>query len=97
MDHPVAGSNVKEHNVGTAILGLYLDKFVPSCSYLVAPRSLEAGDARGDVPPLDGGAGHDVPEEDLGEGGLVPQKLGQLGLRQLFEGQIGWRKEGERT
>ena len=32
---------------------------------------------------LDSGAGHDVPEEDLGEGGLVPQQLGQLGLGHL--------------
>ena len=74
VDHSVGGDDVKEDNIGLAGGGLDLDELVPGHTDLLAAGGLQVGGAGGDVLALEGGSGHNVPQEDSLEGILVGEK-----------------------
>ena len=65
MNHSIAGKNIKQHHIGTASTGVQLNEVVSGGSNLLPRGSLEGCAARGDVLPLQGGAGHHVPQQCL--------------------------------
>jgi len=95
VDHSVGGEDVKEDNISLAGGGLDLDELVPGHIDLLAAGGLEGGGAGGDVLTLEGGAGHNVPEEDGLEGILVGEKGIESISGDLIESCVGGGEHGE--
>ena len=64
MHDTIGCEDVKEDNIGLSSGGLDLDELVPGDADLLSAGGLEVGGAGGDVLTLEGGPGHDVPQED---------------------------------
>jgi len=95
VDHSVRGEDVKEDNISLAGGGLDLDELVPGHIDLLAAGGLEGGGAGGDVLTLEGGAGHNVPQEDSLEGILVGEKGIESISGDLIESSVGGGEHGE--
>lgn len=89
VDHSVGGDDVKEDNIGLAGGGLDLDELVPGHADLLAAGGLQVGGAGGDVLALEGGSGHNVPQEDSLEGILVGEKGIESISGDLIESCVG--------
>merc|ERR1719232_1608643 len=95
MDHSVGGDDVKKDNIGLAGGGLDLDELVPGHTDLLATGGLQVGGAGGNVLALEGGSGHNVPQQASLEGILVGEKGIESISRDLIESSVGGGEHSE--
>jgi hypothetical protein len=97
VDNSVAGDYVEGGDVGTSGGAFNLDELGTVGRDGLTTSSLEGSGAGGNILALEGGARHNVTQQDGGQSLLVGEQTVQVSGRNLVKSRVGGSEHGERS